>query len=149
MFLPSVSIGVSDYVRYDYLQATEAAVMEKLFAQYVAGLVAENVPLPTNQKRNVIDMDISGGGDGHTFVVRILVSTTSNAATSWSYNVLPGVKGSFWMGSDAEALSDYQEAAIAALRMNNSIESIAVGLAGAAKGTRFMAFMAAHVFQQE
>lgn len=144
MFLPSVSIGVGDYVRYDYLQATEAAVMERLFAKYVADLIAENVPLPDEQKRNLIDMDIAGGGDGHTFSVRLLVSTAT-PVTGWTSAMLPAVSANFWMGSDAEALSDYQEAAIAALRTSHVINNIAVGLSGASKGTRFMAFMAANV----
>ena len=47
------------------------------------------------------------------------------------------------MGANAEALESYQEGAIAALVLGGTPQTnIAVGLAGAAKGTRFMAFIA-------
>jgi hypothetical protein len=122
--------------------------MQRLFLQKLLDIQAEQAGL------NVLDVDIAGGGDGHTFVVRLLVSQalpTTWTATSPSGSVISGwtqanlsnVKAAFWMGSDAEALESYQEAAIASIRLPNSdLQQVAVGHAGAAKGTRFMAFMA-------
>ena len=143
MFLPSFTFSDTTAIRYQYIQAAEASIMEKLFAQFLTDLIAENqglqVPL------GVADMDIAGGGDGHTFVVRLLV-TNAPTGTGWNSTVLTNVKGRFWMGADAEALQEYQEAAIASLKKaNSSTINVAVGLAGAAKGTRFMAFMAAQI----
>jgi len=143
MFLENFGL-FNNLTRYDYLQATEAAVMEKLFAQYILDLIAENAARVAHgqPELNVADLDIAGGGDGHTFVVRILV-TSAQPPLGWAAGALTNVQARFWMGSDAEALQDYQEAAIASLTPTGFVlSSIAVGLSGAAKGTRFMAFMA-------
>jgi hypothetical protein len=148
MFIQVPTIVPASVVRYDYLQSAEATGplgMEQLFAQYLTDLIAENVGRQT--PLNVLDMDIAGGGDGHTFVVRILVSSTAPTVTNtgWLAAELVDVRGRFWLGANAEALEAYQEAAIAALRGSDDIVGVAVGLAGATKGTRFMAFMAARV----
>jgi len=143
MFIPSTTLVDTQTNRYDYLQATEASVMEDLFTKYIAALDAANGPLPTPERLGVLDVDIAGGGDGHTFVLRILVSAATSMA-GWSPTQLPNVNGRFWMGSDAEALEAYQEAAIASLLAITGVATnVAVGTAGAAKGTRFMAFIAA------
>jgi len=145
MFLPGLTADSTETTRYDYIQAAESKVMEVLFAGYIAGLIAENVARAQAQQSalNVADVDIAGGGDGSTFVLRILV-TTVLADTNWADTDLPAVQGRFWMGSDAEALADYQEAAIASLiDAGTGINTVAVGHAGSSKGTRFMAFMAA------
>jgi len=140
----SVEITTGTGQRYDYLQASEAAEMQKLFDKYMVDLAAENGGRET--PFNIVDIDISGAGDGFTFVLRILLSTTTNA-TGWTdSNIDSGsVAARFWMGSDAEALSDYQEAAIASLLAppapSSTLGNIAVGLAGGSKGTRFMAFL--------
>lgn len=142
MFLESLSL-FNNLTRYDYLQATEASVMEKLFAQYILDLIAENAARVGHgqPELNVADMDIAGGGDGHTFVVRILL-TSATPTLGWVSGALSNVQGRFWMGSDAESLQDYQEAAIASLSPTGFVLSnIAVGLSGSSKGTRFMAFM--------
>lgn len=149
MFIEGLDIKSVDLSRYDYIQATEASVMEALFEKYINDLIAENVVRAAAQQSqlNVADMDIAGGGDGYTFVVRVLV-TTATPALGWVSGVLGAVEGRFWMGSDAEALQDYQEAAIASLLpVGSDLNDIAVGHAGAAKGTRFMAFMAAAVLE--
>lgn len=146
MFLDSFGISNAT-TRYDYIQATEASVMEALFAQYLQNLIAENVARVAHSlsELNVADVDIAGGGDGHTFVVRILV-TSAAIPVGWSAGSFSNVQGRFWMGSDAEALGDYQEAAIASLTPTGfTLGSVAVGCSGASKGTRFMAFMAGTV----
>ena len=143
MFIPELQILRSDFARYDYIQANESPVMEGLFASYMQNLIAENAARAQGGKPllNVVDIGIDGGGD--TFIVRILV-TTAAAALGWAASVLPTVQARFWMGGDAEALGDYQEAAIASLRKQGyDLEDVAAGLAGAAKGARFMAFIAA------
>jgi hypothetical protein len=142
MFIPSTTLVDTETNRYDYLQATEASVMEDLFTKYIAALDAAN-NVPSNPQLGILDVDIAGGGDGHTFVLRILVSEAVSMA-GWSVAQLPNVNGRFWMGSDAEALEAYQEAAIASLLAITGVATnVAVGTAGAAKGTRFMAFIAA------
>jgi len=142
MFIPSTTLQASETNRYDYLQATEASVMEDLFTKYIAALVAANA-VPQAVQLGILDVDIAGGGDGHTFVLRILVSEATSMA-GWSPTQLPNVVGKFWMGSDAEALESYQEAALASLlAVTGAATNVAVGTAGAAKGTRFMAFIAA------
>lgn len=122
--------------------------MQANFAAYLQALIAENTsragqqpPLPA---LNVADVDIAGGGDGHTFVVRILLTTNASAGGSdgWAANDLADVMVNFWMGASAEALADYQEGALAALTAGTQdVQQIAVGCAGSAKGTRFMAFI--------
>jgi hypothetical protein len=142
MFLPTVNLTSGQVNRYDYLQAADSATMEDLFTKYIAALYAESIA--EDEDRNVVDIDIAGGGDGHTFVVRILVIEASGS-TMWNTSQLLNVRGRFWMGSDAEALESYQEAALASLiaaSPDGPVTSVAVGLAGAAKGTRFMAFVA-------
>ena len=143
MFIPSTFLDPAQTNRYDYLQATEAAVMQDLFTKYIAALVAANA-VPLARQLGILDVDIADGGDGHTFVLRILVSEAISMA-GWQSTQLPFVNGRFWMGSDAEALESYQEAAIASLLAiddDAGATNVAVGTAGAAKGTRFMAFIA-------
>jgi hypothetical protein len=142
MFLNDPLVPTGGILLYEYIQSADATGMEAAFTAAIAAIVAANAK-PLAPQLNVVDVDIAGGGDGHTFVVRFLLSTAP-AALSWTPTVLPKVRGRFWMGSDAEALEAYQEAAIASLRSGTTqIDKIAVGLAGAAKGTRFMAFIAA------
>lgn len=146
----SVQTGV-DSIAYDYLQAAEAPIMERLFAKYISDLLAENATRVAAQKLpfNIAQIDIAGGGDGHTFVVTILKTTTSvepvpNVLIGWSSNGLDHAKAVFWLGSDADALTDYAESAIAALQKGTQdISFLFVGTAGGAKGTRFMGFAAA------
>ena len=77
MFLQIAVQTDVDSIAYDYLQAAEAPVMEKLFARYITGLMAENAARVAAQKLpfNIAQIDIAGGGDGHTFVVTILKTT--------------------------------------------------------------------------
>jgi hypothetical protein len=142
----SVTISSSTSQRYDYLQATEASVMQALFVKYIVDLMAENVVRVGNSQLayNIVDIDIAGGGDGFTFVLRVLLSTTTNA-DGWTAANLTELAAVFWMGSDADALADYAESAIAALRAQQpgaTIQKLGVGHAGASKGTRFMGFLA-------
>lgn len=142
MFLPSTfALLATKTNRYDYLQAAEASVMQTKFAEYITALIAENDQRGESNALGIVDMDIAGGGDGHTFVVRILVSDSTDVV--WAAGALSSVLGVFWMGADAEALADYQEGALASLSTQApNLIDVAVGLAGGSKGTRFMAFMA-------
>jgi hypothetical protein len=142
MFLPaSIVIAAGSTVRYDYVQSTEPLGMEALLAQYVARLQAENAQRVADGEDPLIplDLDIAGAGSGYPFVVRVLLMSTS---ASLDFN--PSIR--FWAASDAESLSDYQEAAIASLKaaLPTGMAGVAVGMAGASQGTRFMALMGAH-----
>jgi hypothetical protein len=140
-FIPGLSLASSDVNRVDYIQAAEASVMQAKFAEYITALIAENSGRQT--PLNVVDIAIAGGGDGHTFVLSSTVSTVTSATTGWVAASLVDVKGVFWMGADENALADYSEPALVQLLASgNTFQNIASGIAGAAKGTRFMAFMA-------
>ena len=151
MFLQIAVQTDVDSIAYDYLQAAEAPVMEKLFARYITGLVAENAARVAAQKLpfNIAQIDIAGGGDGHTFVVTILKTTAGiepipGVVIGWPFDALDHAKAVFWLGSDADALTDYAESALAALQKGTEdITDFFVGTAGGAKGTRFMGFAAA------
>jgi hypothetical protein len=153
MFLNAPALSPStEESRYDYIQSAEAAGMEKLFAQKIIALIVENTARVAASKSpfNILDCDIAGGGDGHTFVVRFLLSTAqANPGFGWNSTFLSAVQARCWMGSDAEALGDYQEAAIASLSKADppnttvTLQALCAGTAGASKGTRFMAFLAA------
>ena len=140
MFL-SMTIGESDYARVDFLQGSDGAEMERLFAQKVASLIAENAEREKDGKRplGVKDIGISGGTD--VFVLHLLVTTTG--PVGWKPAELPQVAFRAWMGADQESLEDYQEAAIASLRNGStSLDGVAMGVAGAGRTSRFMGFMA-------
>ena len=91
MFLPAgTTVATADTTRYDYIQAADSATMQSLFATYLIALIVAN-SVPMAPQLNIIDMDIAGGGDGHTFVVRILVSTAT-PSVGWMSNVLAQVR---------------------------------------------------------
>lgn len=151
MFLQIAVESTVDSIAYEYLQAAEAPVMESLFAKFLSELLAENAVRVSQQKLpfNIADIDISGGGDGHTFVVRILKTTATvevqpGIFCGWQSTELADARAVFWVGADADALTDYAESALAALQKGTEdIQNFFVGMAGAAKGTRFMGFAAA------
>lgn len=141
-FIAGLALASSDTNRIDYIQAAEASVMQAKFAEYITALIAEN-SAGRETPLNVADIAIAGGGDGHTFVLSITVTTATSATTGWAAASLTDVLGVFWMGADENALADYAEPALAQLLASgNSLTNIAAGIAGASKGTRFMAFMA-------
>jgi hypothetical protein len=145
-------IQAGTVTRYDYIQASEAPVMKARFEKYLSDLAAENAALAAAQKPqlNVLDVDIAGGGTGHTFALRILVSTAESGAI-WPGDGLGLISSEFWLGSDAAALGRLQAAALARLIVkippDGEFEDIFVGLAGASQGTRFMAFIAGELDQ--
>jgi hypothetical protein len=151
MFIPNLALASTDATRYDYIQSAQSSDMEARFTQKIAELIAENVVRVAAQllPLNISDIDIAGGGDGHTFVVRLLLTTAvaADPGPQWLSASFPFVRARFWMGADAEALSDYQEAAIASLFLGGLTDAVlcAAGMAGTSKGTRFMAFFAAAV----
>jgi hypothetical protein len=145
-FLPDALFPADSTVRYDYIQASEAPVMQSLFAKYLSDLAAENAPL--EDKLGVFDLDVAGGGDGHTFVCRILVSDSTDGVQWTASQIADGeIAAQFWLASDAEALEQAQTRALALLMVeeDHKLEHVAVGLAGASQGTRFMGFMAGRV----
>jgi hypothetical protein len=141
MFLP-MTLSALDFVRVDFIQAGDHPEMEQLFAGKIHRLVGEN----TERRKaglaelRVADVGLSGGTD--VFVVHFVLST-GESEVGWNGVDLPNVAARFWMGADHEALGDYQEAAIASLRNHASaIDKVAMGVSGAGKTSRFMAFMA-------
>lgn len=141
MFLP-MTISALDFVRVDFIQASDHREMEQLFEGKLRRLIGEN----TERKKQglaelrVTDVGLSGGTD--VFVVHFVLST-GESDVGWKPEDLPNVAARFWMGAENEALEDYQEAAIASLRNHASaIEKVAMGVSGAGKTSRFMAFMA-------
>ena len=150
MFLQIAVQPALDSTAYDYLQAAEAPVMEGLFAKYISDLMAENATRAAAQKLpfNIAQIDIAGGGDGHTFVVTILKTTATiqvspDVVIGWAADSLVAARAVFWMGANADALTDYSENALVALQKGTEdVTDFFVGLAGSAKGTRFMGFAA-------
>jgi len=138
--------------RYEYVQSAEPESMQTAFQALLTAIVAENLVRVAAQQLalNVVDLDIAGGGDGHTFVVRLLLSTyvTFGAGTGWPSANLATARGIFWIASTAEALHAAAPAALAGLQAaidaqgQSVVTRMAAGMAGAAKGTRFMAFIA-------
>jgi hypothetical protein len=149
-FLPAgnaINSGDSEE-RVDYVQAADPETMERLVAQRIAAIVKENKvrvgeELPAF---NVNDIRISGGGDGHTFVTRIYLSTRT-AAVSWTGTDEPSQLSTatvkFWMAGTAEELEKKARAKLAELRAENDfgLFQIAADDAGASQGTRFMGFI--------
>jgi hypothetical protein len=136
-----MTIGAADYARVDFLQGSDGAEMERLFAQKIAGLIAENADREKDGKAplGVKDIGLSGGTD--VFVLHLLITTIG--PVGWKPAELPLVAFRAWMGADQESLEDYQEAAIASLRNGSTwLDGVAMGVAGAGRTSRFMGFMA-------
>jgi len=119
--------------------------MQRLFSEKVVALVAENAARARASLPElcVADAGLAGGGDGHTFVLALLL-TTDEPVAGWLPADVPSVVGVFWVGGEAEALGDYQEAAIAQLKAaaSSALTKVIVGHAGGAD-QRFMGFIAA------
>ena len=137
-FIPGLTLVSTGTHRVDYIESAEASDMEAKFTAYIAALDVEG-------GLNVEDITLAAAGDGHTFILAITVSSATNATTDWLEADLDIVRGRFWMGATAEALAEYQEAAIASLlagSLTRTIANVATGFAGSSKGQRFMAFLA-------
>jgi hypothetical protein len=128
--------------------------MQARFRARIAAIIAENTArqaaLPPKLPFNIYEMNISGGGDGHTFVVDLLLSTYDSGTDptqSWSAEDLGEVDAFFWLASSEEGLRGAAAATLAAAFEAGvqDIETVAVGTAGSAKGTRFMGFLAGEV----
>lgn len=146
-----VGTGEVTTQRYEYIEAATPEEMTAKFNARIAAIVAENVARaaadPALPEFNIYDCDISGGGDGHTFVVRLLLSTWNPDDTTfiarWEAGVLQEVAGQFWLASSEDALATAASAGISAFVAGaDTVSSAAAGMAGAAKGTRFMGFIA-------
>jgi hypothetical protein len=138
--LPSVGEA-----RIEYVQAADPETMERLVAQLLAAIVKENEEREPGEEFNVNDIRLSGGGDGHTFVTRVYLSTVA-AGVSWVGSGDPPplalVAVKFWMASSAEELAKQVPAKLAALRAGIvDLNNIAADDAGASQGTRFMGFL--------
>ncbi len=152
-FLPTgnkidpADLGGSDQ-RVEYVQAADPETMERLVAQRIAAIVKENEGRATGNKLGINDIRISGGGDGHTFVTRLYLSTVDTgpggAFVAWSGNNqnLSRVIVKFWMASTAEELQKQVRPKLAELASSEDVVgNIAADDAGASQGTRFMAFI--------
>lgn len=149
MFLDQLFSLTGATSRYEFLEAATPEEMSAKFAKLIADVVAENVVREAAQLDpfNVYDVDIAGGGDGHTFVVKLLLSTWNPPDTEftarWDSGVLSEIGAEFWLASTDEALAGAASTALAAFTSGGAdTELLAVGFAGAAKGTRFMGFIA-------
>jgi hypothetical protein len=129
----------SDYVRVDFVQATDDATLEQLFSNYVTSLVVENERRAKEGKTTWLGIsDIGLSSIGDVFFVHFFVT---DGSPGWESNELPKLHARFWMGGDAESLGDYSEAAIASLRTGAStVSNMTMGVIGGR--TRAMAFIA-------
>lgn len=134
--------------RYEYIEAATPEEMSRRFVALIDTIRAENAVRVGQQLAplNVYDMDIAGGGDGHTFVVKLLVSDWNPAETEftarWESGVLQEIEATFWLAATEQDLRIAANAAIAAFVANAEVSIVNTGMAGAAKGTRFMGFLA-------
>jgi len=145
MFLTTPTFTSTTTEEYRYIQSADPLDMQTRFLGFLSALAIENVARVQQQLTpfNVIDVDIAGGGDGHTFVVKFLLSTQLTGQGWDGDDDLDGVGVACWMASDEQGLAARQGAAIALLKNGFAdVTNVAVGFAGAAKGTRFMAFIA-------
>jgi len=115
--------------------------MEQHFLQKMREIISENAERKKLGKKplSVVDVGLSSSGDVFAFHFFLCDHTEGE----WEAEELERVTAKFWLGADAEALSEYQESAIAALRNGATrISSMTMGVSGSGRTTRFMAFVA-------
>jgi hypothetical protein len=153
MFLDPLLVLISGATteRYEYIEASTPEELSRRFIALVASIVAENAARVTAQLDpfNIYDMDIAGGGDGHTFIVKLLLSTwdppESQFIARWASTGIAGastLQATFWLAGTEQELRIAASAALATFASGSEATEINVGMAGAAKGTRFMGFIA-------
>lgn len=132
------------------LEAAEASEMETLVQAALDEVTAVNVliaaafPQDPTVLLTLGDMMLAGGGDGHTFVVTLIFvpDSVNGVQTLLELGVgalLPAnLSFVFALGSEKEALQAEITNALTRAAGNASTRAIFQGLAGAAKGTRFM-----------
>ena len=149
MFLDQNLIFEPGTQRYEYIQSADAENMGAKFKALIAAIVVENAARQAAQPQklqfNIYDCDIAGGGDGHTFIVKLLLSTqvTEGDLIGWEAENLSMLEATFWLSSTDEALRIAADSVLTTFL--NGVEELAlpaVGFAGAAKGTRFMGMLA-------
>jgi hypothetical protein len=143
------------------LQAADAEEMTKLVAQMLAEMVVLNAaivaanpeyPDPDTLQLGIIDADLAGGGDGHTFVLTVtFLPLVSKSGLPLPEEVVYG----FVTGSTAETIETLLSEKIQATANqapdaeNSPLIVFWQAVRGAAKGTRFMAGFAGQPAPQE
>lgn len=147
MFLYCEVLPQNAYVRTDFIQGSAPEQLERAFEQKIAALVEENAERSASDKLPLGVIDVGLSSVGTDFICHLVLSDRlKEDPVSWTPDALPAVVARFWMGADAEALGDYQEAAIAAARGGKSLRRIAMGVAGLGRMSTVVAFIAGERF---
>ena len=108
----------------------QGATPEDLQAKIAAAIAAYD---PGGEQTVLASFDLAGGGDGHTFVARLALATSTISASEFPGAVAVPVVLCY-MAADAVELPKHRPtAAVDAARIYDE------PVAGASKGTRFMA----------
>jgi len=133
-------------VRHLYI---ESAAPDDMQAR-VAAALAPFVPVTQDEEWLITHVDLSGGGDGHTFVTHLELANINASQNIDATGVAPGAaRILYYMAAQAAALLPARralQAQIAALFAGNggpftSVTLLQTGFAGASQGTPFMGML--------
>lgn len=131
---------LSDVLPTTFVEAAEAAVMTELVTAAIATIADA-------EEGNIIGVTLAGGGDGHTFVTAIDVSSDPIGPDAIEPTT---ARVGYYLASSEEELPQARAATVAVLLAEpppgegQTLVMLDEQLAGAAKGTRFMGLILAN-----
>jgi hypothetical protein len=119
----------------------DTAELSTITTTYIQGAEASLFATPLNALLNTIGVDpvislsLSGGGDGHTFVLAV---DQSSAPAGGGFSLDEDYIVVFYLASSADQLVVARAAAIVAAGVGPTDSQVDHQIAGSAKGTRFL-----------